>query len=64
MLVPIESLNPGDRFIDLDPNPHLDVTFTVKGTDDNGRIVAEDEYGYEFHFHGLKIVRILSKSEF
>ena len=57
-LVPIDCLKPGDKFVDLDPDPHFDVNFVVKGRDFQDYILAEDEFGYEFHFNPSKIVRI------
>lgn len=61
MLVPIDCLKPGDKFIDLDLDPRLDVNFTVIGRDFEGQVVAEDEFGYEFHFKPIKLVRISGK---
>lgn len=61
MLVPIDCLKSGDKFIDLDPDPRLDVNFTVIGRDFEGQVVAEDEFGYEFYFKPIKLVRISGK---
>lgn len=58
MIVPIDCLKPGDTFIDLDPDPRLDVNFTVESKTDDGKIIAIDEFGYKFSFPGLKLVRV------
>ena len=58
MLIPIDRLKPGDKFIELDPDPILDVEFTVQDKDCFGDIIAEDEFGYKFSFKSTKIVRI------
>jgi hypothetical protein len=58
MLVTIDSLKPGDKFVELDPDPRLDVEFVVQSKDCFGDIIAEDEFGYKFTFRPTKIVRI------
>ena len=47
MLVPIDSLNPGDKFIELSSEPRLDVHFTVERKIGD-KIVAIDEFDYTF----------------
>lgn len=57
-LVPIDCLKPGDKFVEIGPEPRLDVHFLFKKYDQNGDIIAVDEYNYEFHFNPNKIVRV------
>ena len=61
-LVPIDCLKPGDEFIELDPDPRLDLNFVVLGRDFQGWIIAEDEFGYKFTFPPEKIVRIFGET--